>query len=49
MKKTEGHEVFQLEKLYARLCQSIYRHRLEYNKTALIKVSTDAVVLLQMF
>uniref|UniRef100_H3DP25 ATPase family AAA domain-containing protein 2 n=1 Tax=Tetraodon nigroviridis TaxID=99883 RepID=H3DP25_TETNG len=37
VKKTEGYEVFQLEKLYARLCQSIYRHRWEYNKTALIK------------
>lgn len=35
--KTEGYEVRQLEKLYALLCQSIYRHRRDYNKTALIQ------------
>ncbi|XP_051263560.1 ATPase family AAA domain-containing protein 2 isoform X2 [Dicentrarchus labrax] len=35
--KTEGYEVYKLEKLYALLCQSIYRHRRDYNKTALIK------------
>lgn len=35
--KTEGFEVYKLEKLYALLCQSIYRHRRDYNKTALIK------------
>ncbi|CAJ1062032.1 ATPase family AAA domain-containing protein 2-like isoform X2 [Xyrichtys novacula] len=35
--KTEGYEVFKLEKLYALLCQSIYRHRRDYNKTALIQ------------
>ncbi|XP_041758478.2 ATPase family AAA domain-containing protein 2-like isoform X2 [Coregonus clupeaformis] len=35
--KTEGHEVYQLEKLYALLCQSIYRHRKDYDKTALLK------------
>ncbi|XP_026148827.1 ATPase family AAA domain-containing protein 2 isoform X2 [Mastacembelus armatus] len=35
--KTDGYEVFKLEKLYALLCQSIYRHRRDYNKTALIK------------
>lgn len=34
--KTEGYEVHQLEKLYALLCQAIYRHRRDYNKTALI-------------
>lgn len=34
--KTEGYEVHQLEKLYAVLCQTIYRHRREHNKTALI-------------
>lgn len=37
--KTEGYEVYQLEKLYALLCQSIYRHRRHYNKTALVQVS----------
>uniref|UniRef100_A0A8C7KTR1 ATPase family AAA domain-containing protein 2 n=1 Tax=Oncorhynchus kisutch TaxID=8019 RepID=A0A8C7KTR1_ONCKI len=37
--KTEGYEVYQLEKLYALLCQSIYRHRKDYDKTALLKVS----------
>lgn len=44
--KTEGYEVFQLEKLYALLCQSIYRHQRDYNKMALIQVSngTDAVL-----
>ncbi|XP_041931933.1 ATPase family AAA domain-containing protein 2-like isoform X1 [Alosa sapidissima] len=35
--KTEGFEVFQLEKVYALLSQCIYRHRKEYNKTELIK------------
>ncbi|XP_051574351.1 ATPase family AAA domain-containing protein 2-like isoform X2 [Myxocyprinus asiaticus] len=35
---TEGFEVTQLEKLYALLCQSIYRHRNNYDKTALIRV-----------
>uniref|UniRef100_A0A7N8XDU0 ATPase family AAA domain-containing protein 2 n=1 Tax=Mastacembelus armatus TaxID=205130 RepID=A0A7N8XDU0_9TELE len=39
--KTDGYEVFKLEKLYALLCQSIYRHRRDYNKTALIKVSVS--------
>uniref|UniRef100_A0A4W6ECT4 ATPase family AAA domain-containing protein 2 n=1 Tax=Lates calcarifer TaxID=8187 RepID=A0A4W6ECT4_LATCA len=38
--KTDGYEVYKLEKLYALLCQSIYRHRRDYNKTALIQVST---------
>ncbi|KAI3361362.1 hypothetical protein L3Q82_013546 [Scortum barcoo] len=38
--KTEGYEVYKLEKLYALLCQSIYRHRRDYNKTALIQVGT---------
>lgn len=36
--KTEGYEVDLLEKLYARLCQSIYRHRKNHDKTALIQV-----------
>lgn len=36
--KTEGYEVDRLEKLYALLCQSIYRHRKDYDKTALIQV-----------
>ncbi|XP_042566591.1 ATPase family AAA domain-containing protein 2 isoform X2 [Clupea harengus] len=35
--KTEGFEVYQLEKVYALLSQSIYRHRKEYNKTELVK------------
>nr|XP_015213380.1 PREDICTED: ATPase family AAA domain-containing protein 2 isoform X3 [Lepisosteus oculatus] len=35
--KTEGFEVYQLEKLYALLCQCIYRHRRNYDKTALIQ------------
>uniref|UniRef100_A0AAR2ILR9 ATPase family AAA domain-containing protein 2 n=1 Tax=Pygocentrus nattereri TaxID=42514 RepID=A0AAR2ILR9_PYGNA len=35
--KTEGCEVFQLEKLYALLCQCIYRHRKDSNKTGLIQ------------
>uniref|UniRef100_A0A3B4XMJ3 ATPase family AAA domain containing 2 n=1 Tax=Seriola lalandi dorsalis TaxID=1841481 RepID=A0A3B4XMJ3_SERLL len=38
--KTEGYEVYKLEKLYALLCQSIYRHRRDFNKTALIQVCT---------
>jgi len=38
---TEGYEVNQLEKLYALLCQSIYRHREDYDKTALIQVCFD--------
>eukprot|EP00066_Takifugu_rubripes_P014421 XP_011603687.1 PREDICTED: ATPase family AAA domain-containing protein 2 isoform X2 [Takifugu rubripes] len=37
VEKSEGYEVFQLERLYTHLCQSIYRHRREYNKTALVK------------
>ena len=41
MTKTEGYEVFQLEKLYALLCQSIYRHRRDFDKTTLIQVSID--------
>ncbi|KAJ8334464.1 hypothetical protein SKAU_G00401030 [Synaphobranchus kaupii] len=35
--KTEECEVYELEKLYALLCQSIYRHRKDYDKTALIE------------
>uniref|UniRef100_A0A3B3YK56 ATPase family AAA domain-containing protein 2 n=1 Tax=Poecilia mexicana TaxID=48701 RepID=A0A3B3YK56_9TELE len=35
--KTEDYEIYKLEKLYALLCQSIYRHRQDYNKTALIQ------------
>ncbi|KAM6909707.1 ATPase family AAA domain-containing protein 2 [Xenentodon cancila] len=35
--KSEGYEVYKLEKLYSLLCQSIYRNRREYNKTALIQ------------
>uniref|UniRef100_A0A9J7XUB5 ATPase family AAA domain-containing protein 2 n=1 Tax=Cyprinus carpio carpio TaxID=630221 RepID=A0A9J7XUB5_CYPCA len=43
---TEGYEVNQLEKLYALLCQSIYRHRKDYDKTALIQVRLDDARLL---
>uniref|UniRef100_A0A8C3AD21 ATPase family AAA domain-containing protein 2 n=2 Tax=Cyclopterus lumpus TaxID=8103 RepID=A0A8C3AD21_CYCLU len=39
--KTEGFEVYQLEKLYALLCQSIYRHRRDYNKTSLIQLKQE--------
>ncbi|XP_028984073.1 ATPase family AAA domain-containing protein 2-like isoform X2 [Betta splendens] len=35
--KTDGYEVFKLEKLYALLCQSIYRHRQDYDKTILLQ------------
>uniref|UniRef100_A0AAQ5Z0V8 ATPase family AAA domain-containing protein 2 n=1 Tax=Amphiprion ocellaris TaxID=80972 RepID=A0AAQ5Z0V8_AMPOC len=35
--KTDGYEVYKLEKLYALLCQSIYRHRRDYNKAVLIQ------------
>ncbi|KAG8010266.1 ATPase family AAA domain-containing protein 2, partial [Nibea albiflora] len=42
--KTEGYEVYKLEKLFALLCQSIYRHRRDYNKTALIQVSVVSVL-----
>uniref|UniRef100_A0A3Q4MJQ4 ATPase family AAA domain-containing protein 2 n=1 Tax=Neolamprologus brichardi TaxID=32507 RepID=A0A3Q4MJQ4_NEOBR len=42
--KTEGYGVYKLEKLYALLCQSIYRHRRDYNKTALIQVITGGVL-----
>ncbi|KAM8869662.1 ATPase family AAA domain-containing protein 2 [Spinachia spinachia] len=35
--KTEGYEIYKLEKLYALLCQSIYRHRRDYDKTSLIQ------------
>ncbi|XP_047455651.1 ATPase family AAA domain-containing protein 2-like isoform X2 [Mugil cephalus] len=35
--RTEGYEVYKLEKLYALLCQCIYRHRRDYNKTALVQ------------
>lgn len=41
MTKTEGYEVYKLEKLYALLCQSIYRHRREHNKTTLLKVGIE--------
>ncbi|XP_042560325.1 ATPase family AAA domain-containing protein 2-like isoform X1 [Clupea harengus] len=35
--KTEGYEVDRMEKLYALLCQSVYRHRREYDKTTLLQ------------
>uniref|UniRef100_A0AAY5K8K0 Bromo domain-containing protein n=1 Tax=Esox lucius TaxID=8010 RepID=A0AAY5K8K0_ESOLU len=41
--KTEGYEVYQLEKLYALLCQSIYRHRKDYNKTTLLKEMENVI------
>lgn len=34
---TEGFEVDRLEKLYSLLCQSIYRHRRDYDKTPLLQ------------
>ncbi|XP_061144051.1 ATPase family AAA domain-containing protein 2-like isoform X1 [Syngnathus typhle] len=34
--KTDGYEVHKLEKLYALLCQSVYRHRRDHHKAALI-------------
>ncbi|XP_016338700.1 ATPase family AAA domain-containing protein 2-like isoform X3 [Sinocyclocheilus anshuiensis] len=40
---TEGYEVNQLEKLYALLCQSIYRHRKDNDKTALIQEMSKEV------
>uniref|UniRef100_A0A672S2L0 ATPase family AAA domain containing 2 n=1 Tax=Sinocyclocheilus grahami TaxID=75366 RepID=A0A672S2L0_SINGR len=43
MDMTEGYEVSQLEKLYALLCQSIYRHRKDYDKTALIQEMSKEV------
>ncbi|XP_049586329.1 ATPase family AAA domain-containing protein 2 isoform X1 [Syngnathus scovelli] len=33
--KTDGYEVHKLEKLYALLCQSVYRHRRDHHKAAL--------------
>ncbi|KAJ8000138.1 hypothetical protein DPEC_G00201730 [Dallia pectoralis] len=35
--ETEGYEVYQLERLYALLCQCIYRHRRNFNKTELVQ------------
>uniref|UniRef100_A0A6Q2Y015 ATPase family AAA domain-containing protein 2 n=1 Tax=Esox lucius TaxID=8010 RepID=A0A6Q2Y015_ESOLU len=35
--KTEGLEVYQLEKLYALLCQCIYRHRGNFDKAELVQ------------
>ncbi|XP_033914476.2 ATPase family AAA domain-containing protein 2-like isoform X2 [Acipenser ruthenus] len=35
--KTDGYAVYQLEKLYAVICQCIYNHRKDYDKTALIQ------------
>uniref|UniRef100_A0A8C7YZA2 ATPase family AAA domain-containing protein 2 n=1 Tax=Oryzias sinensis TaxID=183150 RepID=A0A8C7YZA2_9TELE len=35
--KTEDYEVYKLEKLYALLCQCIYRNRKAYNKTTLLQ------------
>lgn len=43
--KTEGYEVDRLEKLYALLCQSVYRHRKEYDKTALLQVLQDLLLI----
>uniref|UniRef100_A0A3Q1CXN7 ATPase family AAA domain-containing protein 2 n=1 Tax=Amphiprion ocellaris TaxID=80972 RepID=A0A3Q1CXN7_AMPOC len=41
--KTDGYEVYKLEKLYALLCQSIYRHRRDYNK-AVVFVSFASII-----
>ncbi|KAM6126050.1 ATPase family AAA domain-containing protein 2 isoform 2-T2 [Pterocles gutturalis] len=35
--QTKNLNIFQLEKLYAALCQCIYRHREDYDKTQLVK------------
>ncbi|XP_041104540.1 ATPase family AAA domain-containing protein 2-like isoform X2 [Polyodon spathula] len=35
--KTDGYAVYQLEKLYAVICQCIYNHRKDYDKTTLIQ------------
>ncbi|MEE6463204.1 hypothetical protein FKM82_005816 [Ascaphus truei] len=37
VEKSNGYNVFQLEKLYALLSQCIYRHRKDYNKAQLLK------------
>uniref|UniRef100_A0A6Q2WW93 ATPase family AAA domain-containing protein 2 n=1 Tax=Esox lucius TaxID=8010 RepID=A0A6Q2WW93_ESOLU len=39
---TEGLEVYQLEKLYALLCQCIYRHRGNFDKAELVQVRSLA-------
>ncbi|KAM3595715.1 uncharacterized protein V6R79_001526 [Siganus canaliculatus] len=41
--KTEGAEVEPLEKLYALLAQSIYRHRNNYDKTELVQEMTKEI------
>ncbi|XP_053289105.1 ATPase family AAA domain-containing protein 2 isoform X3 [Pleuronectes platessa] len=41
--KTDSFEVYKLEKLYALLCQSIYRHRRDFNKTALIQEMDEEI------
>uniref|UniRef100_A0A8C6KQG6 ATPase family AAA domain-containing protein 2 n=1 Tax=Nothobranchius furzeri TaxID=105023 RepID=A0A8C6KQG6_NOTFU len=41
VKKSEGHTVEQLERLYCLLSQSIYQHRREYDKTRLLEVRTQ--------
>uniref|UniRef100_A0A668A774 ATPase family AAA domain-containing protein 2 n=1 Tax=Myripristis murdjan TaxID=586833 RepID=A0A668A774_9TELE len=38
VKKSEGHSVEQLERLYSLLSQCIYQHRREYDKTQLLEV-----------
>lgn len=35
---TKNFSIFHLEKLYAVLCQCIYKHREDYDKTELVKV-----------
>ncbi|XP_030639024.1 ATPase family AAA domain-containing protein 2 [Chanos chanos] len=43
VEKTEGYDVDKLEKLYALLCQSIYRHKGNHDKTALIQEMSKEV------
>lgn len=39
VKKSEGYNVEQLERLYSVLSQCIYQYRREYDKTQLLEVS----------
>nr|XP_015803654.2 ATPase family AAA domain-containing protein 2B [Nothobranchius furzeri] len=43
VKKSEGHTVEQLERLYCLLSQSIYQHRREYDKTRLLEEMEERI------
>ncbi|XP_063307159.1 ATPase family AAA domain-containing protein 2 isoform X1 [Pelobates fuscus] len=43
VQKTNGYNVFHLEKLYALISQCIYRHRKDYDKTQLLKEMEDEI------